>query len=85
MCDKQKTWTHPSGQTRISPKITNQAAFLGQVQEVDEENHPLLRLFPRQPVDATKKGERVADGELVVKRQVLPGGEKQGLYFGQLD
>lgn len=45
--------------------------LLRQVQEVDEEVHARLRLLLRQAVDPAEEGQRVADVELVVERQVL--------------
>lgn len=49
-----------------SPEISDQAALLRQMQEVDEEVHARLRLLLRQAVDSAEESQRVADGELVV-------------------
>lgn len=43
------------------------------MQEVDEEIHACLGFLPRQPVDSPEEDQGVADGELVVQRQVLQG------------
>lgn len=44
---------------------------LREIQEVHEEIHARPGLLPRQAVDASEEGQRVADGELVVERQLL--------------
>ena len=55
----------------VLPELSDQALFLRQIQEVDEEVHARPGFLRRQPVDSAEEGQGVADGELAVQRQIL--------------
>lgn len=58
-------------QLAVLPEVSDKAVLLWQVQEVNEEVHPVLCFFGGEAVDAAEEPQCVADSEFIIQSDVL--------------